>query len=149
MSTATRDFRERTRERFPEAPELDTTPTLLRRLLTDVGVLFGQELALLKAETSRSVADMRAATVSMAIGGAVLMAGFIFLLLSAVYALSEVVAPWLAALIVGGAVTLIGALMLATGRRKLQPASLAPRRTAEALRKDTQMVKGASHHEQR
>jgi hypothetical protein len=62
--------------------------------------------------------------------------------------LCNVVDPWLAALIVGGVVTLIGVVMLMTGSKKLEPRAVAPRRTAESLRKDTQMIKGVSEHEQ-
>ena len=147
MSTSTSDFRERTGPRNTEARDYDSTPGLLRRLMNDVGMLFAQEVALLKAETSRSIGEMKAATVSIAMGGAVLFLGLIFLSLAAVYALSNVVAPWLAALIVGGGITLVGVIMLVAGRSKLQPAAIAPRRTAEALRRDTQMVKGVSQHE--
>ena len=50
-------------------------------------------------------------------------------------------------LIVGGGITLVGVIMLVTGRSKLQPDAIAPRRTAEALRKDTQMVKGVTHEQ--
>ena len=148
MSTSTSDFRERTGQRNTEARDYDSTPSLLRRLMNDVGVLFAQELALLKAETSRSIGEMKAALASIAMGGAVLFLGLIYLSLAAVYALSNVVAPWLAALIVGGGITLIGVIMLVAGRSKLQPTAIAPRRTADALRKDTQMVKGVSQHEQ-
>ena len=74
------------------------------------------------------------------------MGGF-FLLLAAVYGLSNVVQPWFAALIVGGVVTLIGLVTLAAGRRKLAPASFTPDRTAAALRKDAEMIKGVSQHE--
>jgi hypothetical protein len=42
---------------------------------------------------------------------------------------------------------LIGVIMLATGRRKLEPKAIAPRRTAAALRKDTEMIKGVGQHE--
>jgi Putative Actinobacterial Holin-X, holin superfamily III len=146
MSTTTRDFRARNDDgsRSETVRDLESTSSLLRRLGTDVGTLFAQELALLKAETARSIGDLKAATVSMAMGGAVAFMGVFFLLLAAVYGLSTVVAPWLAALIVGGVITLIGAIMLATGRRKVEPAALVPRRTAEAIRKDTQMLKGVS-----
>ena len=149
MSTTTSDFRSRDRAgvRSAEAPDYESTPSLLRRLGNDVGTLFAQELALLKAETVRSIADLKAATARMAMGGAVTFMGAFFLLLAAVYGLSNVVAPWIAALIVGGVVTLIGVIMLATGRRNLEPEALVPRRTAEALRKDTQMIKGVSQHE--
>jgi hypothetical protein len=151
MSTTTRDFRSRARERdelrSADARDYESTPTLLHRLGNDVGTLFAQEVALLKAETTRSIADLKAATVSMAVGGAVAFMGAFFLLLAAVYGLSNVVDPWLAALIVGGIVTLIGVVMLSTGRRKLEPAAMVPRRTAAALRKDTQMIKGVTQHE--
>jgi len=148
MSTTTRDLRSRERDGLRSAEVRDeSTPNLLHRLVNDVGMLFAQELALLKSETARSIGDLKTATVSMAAGGAVAFMGAFFLLLAAVYGLSNVVEPWLAALIVGGVVTLIGVIMLATGRRKLEPAAIAPRRTAAALRKDTEMIKGVSKHE--
>jgi hypothetical protein len=149
MSTTASDSRARERGglRSVETRDYESTPSLLRRLVDDVGMLFAQEVALLKAETTKSIGDLKTAAVSIAMGGAVAFMGAFFLLLAAVYGLSNVVEPWLAALIVGGAVTLIGVIMLATGRRKLEPSSIAPRRTAAALRKDTQMIKGVSQHE--
>ena len=149
MSTTTSDFgsREHGGLRSVDARDDDSTPSLLRRLVGDVGMLFAQELALLKAETARSIGDLKAATVSIAMGGAVAFMGVFFLFLAAVYGLSNVVDPWLAALIVGGVVTLIGVLMLATGRRKLEPEAIAPRRPAAALRKDAEMIKGVTRHE--
>jgi hypothetical protein len=106
-----------------------------------------QEVALLKAETARSIGELKASTASIAVGGAVAFMGGFFLLLAAVYGLSNVVQPWLAALIVGGVVTLVGVILLSAGRRKLEPAAVAPRRTAAALRKDAEMIKGVSQHE--
>jgi hypothetical protein len=149
MSTTTSDARSRewTAPRGTEARDYESTPTLLRRLVSDATTLFAQELALLKAETSGSIRELKTATISMAMGGAVLFAGIIFLLLAAVYGLSNVMDSWLAALIVGGVVTLIGIVMLATGRRKLEPAAMAPHRTAASLRKDSEMIKGVSQHE--
>ena len=145
MSTTTRDF-SRGGLRSVERRDLESTPGLLRRLADDIGTLFAQEINLLKAETTRSIGDMKAAVISLAVGGAVAFLGLIFLLLAAVYGLSNVVEPWLAALIVGGVVTLIGIIMLATGRSKLEPSNMAPRRTAASLRKDTEMIKGVSQH---
>jgi hypothetical protein len=147
MSTTTRDFsRERSGLRAVEPREFESTTGLLRRLVDDVGTLYAQEISLLKAETTRAIGDMKAATMSIAMGGAVTFVGLIFLLLAAVYGLSNVVEPWLAALIVGGAVTLIGVIMLSSGRRKLDPSAMAPRRTAASLRKDTEMIKGVTEH---
>jgi hypothetical protein len=148
MSAVHSDFRSRERgDTGASARELESTPSLLRRLVDDVHTLYAQELALLKAETARSIGELKAAAVSIAMGGAVTFMGAFFLLLAAVYGLSNVVEPWLAALIVGAAVTLIGVVMLLTGRRKLAPKAIAPQRTVEALRKDTEMIKGVSQHE--
>ena len=149
MSSTTTDFRSRDRGGFRsvEARDYDSTPSLLRRLADDVGTLLAQEVALLKAETARSIGELKASTASIAVGGAVAFMGGFFLLLAAVYGLSNVVQPWLAALIVGGVVTLVGVIMLSAGRRKLEPAAVAPRRTAAALRKDAEMIKGVSQHE--
>ena len=149
MSSTTTDFRRRDRGGFrsAEVHDHDSTPSLLRRLADDVGTLFAQEVALLKAETGKSIDDLKASTASIAVGGAVAFMGGFFLLLAAVYGLSNVVQPWLAALIVGGVVTLIGLVTLAAGRRKLAPTSFTPDRTAAALRKDAEMIKGVSQHE--
>jgi hypothetical protein len=146
MSTTSDTLRSqsRTGPRSIEARDYESTPTLLRRLVNDVGMLFAQELELLKSETRQSIGDLKTAAVSLAVGGAVVFMGVLFLLLGAVYGLSTVLDPWLAATIVGGVVTLVGVLMLASGRGKLEPAAVAPRRTAQALRKDAQMIKGAT-----
>jgi hypothetical protein len=59
MSTTARDTgsRERTGPRNIEARDYESTPGLLRRLVTDVTTLFAQELQLLKAETAESIAS--------------------------------------------------------------------------------------------
>src|SRR5690606_40799388 len=64
-----------------------------------------------------------------------------FLLLSAVYALSLVVQPWLAALIVGGVVSLVGIVLLLKAKKSLDPKAMVPERTIESLRRDQEMVK--------
>jgi hypothetical protein len=147
MSTTASDYRFRENRTAGYGVEAESTPGLVRRLVTDVSTLFAQEITLLKAETTEAIGDLKAATASIAIGGAVSFLGAFFLLLAAVYGLSNVVEPWLAALIVGGVVTLIGLIMLATGRRKLEPSAMAPSRTAAALRKDSEMIKGVTRHE--
>jgi putative superfamily III holin-X len=149
MSASTTDVRRRERSglRSVDAYDYQSTPSLLRRLADDVSRLLAQEVALLKAETTKSIGDLKAAIASIAVGGAVAFMGGFFLLLAAVYGLSNVVQPWLAALIVGGVVTLVGVIMLSAGRRKLEPAAVAPRRTAAALRKDAEMIKGVSKNE--
>jgi xanthine/uracil permease len=73
-------------------------------------------------------------------GGAVAFAGFLVLLEALVLGLSERLAPWLAALIVGVVVAIIGYIMLHTGRKRLEPAVLKPRHTQESLRRDQELL---------
>jgi putative superfamily III holin-X len=118
----------------------ETTLGLLRRLMDELAMLFRQEMALATAEISRTLGKLTAGLVSMVTGAAVLFAGFLVLLAAGVLALSLVVAPWLAALIVGAAVTLIGLVMVLMGRKAVGPAALELRHSPESLRKDKEVL---------
>ncbi len=115
---------------------------LLRQLTREVPSLFTKELALAKAELSESMRATKAGAASVATGGAVLLAGFIILLMSAVYFLSTLMEPWLAALIVGGVVVVIGLIMVSAGKKKFEASSFKPDRTIHSLRKDKEVVRG-------
>lgn len=115
---------------------------LLRQLTHEVPSLITKELALAKAEISESLRATKAGAGSVATGGAVLLGGFIILLMSAVYGLSNVVAPWLAALIVGAVVVVIGLVMVSAGKKKFEASSFKPERTIHSVNKDKEAVKG-------
>ncbi|MDN3236499.1 phage holin family protein [Pseudomonas sp. WAC2] len=131
---------------YQEETGIDSNSTsiagLVRQLTREVPSLFTKELALAKAEITEALNTTKAATISMASGGIVLMAGFIMLLLSAVLGLSQVMAPWLAALIVGGVVCIVGLIMVSAGKKKLDPAAFKPERTINSMQKDKEAVKG-------
>jgi len=80
--------------------------------------LVRQELELGLAELDRRVDKLKIGLTAAAIGGAVLYAGILVLLAAVVLGLSNVMAPWLAALIVGGIVTGVGATMSYGGGHK-------------------------------
>jgi uncharacterized membrane protein YqjE len=115
---------------------------LLRQLTHEVPSLVTKELALAKAELSESIRATKAGAASVASGGAVLLGGFIILLMSAVYGLSNVMEPWLAALIVGGVVVVIGLVMVSAGKKKFEASSFKPERTINSVSKDKEAVKG-------
>ncbi|MDD1961211.1 phage holin family protein [Pseudomonas sp. 39004] len=114
---------------------------LLRQLMREIPELFTQELALAKAELQRNLNALKAGTAAVAVGAIVLLAGFIILLLAAVYALSMVLVPWLAALIVGAVTVIIGFIMLQAGKKQFEPAQLTPDRTLHALQQDKDALK--------
>lgn len=114
---------------------------LIKSLADDVTRLFSQEVALAKAEVSTALDHIKAGVLSLAIGLGVLFVGFIVLLFAAAEALSLVVAPWLAYLIVGGVVAIIGVILLLKAKKNLNPESMVPNRTIDSLKKDEAMVR--------
>ena len=114
---------------------------LIKSLADDVTRLFSQEVALAKAEVSTALDHIKAGVLSLAIGLGVLFVGFIVLLFAAAEALSLVVASWLAYLIVGGVVAIIGLILLMKAKKNLNPESMVPNRTIDSLKKDEAMVR--------
>jgi uncharacterized membrane protein YqjE len=118
-----------------------SVPQLLADLSHELGELIRGEGRLARAEVSEKVSQVQSGAVSLAVGGVVAFAGFLYLLLSAVMGLSNWVDPWLAALIVGGVVLLIGAIMLARGRSSMRADNLMPERTMRSAQRDADMVR--------
>src|SRR5690606_29501258 len=124
-------------------PENDSSVGgLLRQLTHEVPSLITKELALAKAELSESIRATKAGAASVATGGAVLLSGFIILLMSAVYGLSTMMEPWLAALIVGAVVVIVGLIMVSAGKKKFEASSFKPERAIHSVNKDKDAVRG-------
>jgi hypothetical protein len=107
--------------------------------------LVRQEIALGRAEVSQKISTAQTALTSVAIGAAIVLAG-LFIILQAVVNGVEMVlppemAPWLAPLIVGLVVAIIGYLMLKAGSAKLKPDNLMPHRTMDSLVRDKNVAK--------
>lgn len=122
----------------------DSIADLIRNLATDLSALLGKEIQLAKAEVGESVTDVKTAVGAIATGAVVAIAGLVVLLFSAVYGLSNVVEPWLAALIVGGAALLVGFMMVGAAKKKMSAESLVPDRTLDAAKKDQETLKRAT-----
>lgn len=122
--------------RKPATQEDESIGGLLRQLMHEVPQLFTKELALLKAETRENLKAAKAGVAAVSTGGAVMLAGLVILLLSAVYGLGNVVEPWLAALIVGAVAMLVGYAMVRAGSRKFDAEGMRPDHTIHSLQKD-------------
>lgn len=118
---------------------------LVSDLWRETSALFRAEAELAKVELSEKVSQIQTAIISLAVGGAILLAALLLLLDAAVNALAQVLppeqAPWLAPLIVGVVVGITGFIALAKGRRDLEARSLAPTRTMHSLRRDAELTK--------
>jgi hypothetical protein len=124
-----------------ESEDRDTqsVTALLHRLTHELAALFRQELALAAAEVTRTLRKILAASATAAAGGAVLFAGLLVLLAAAVLGLSHIMADWLAALVVGILVSVVGIAALVAGTRAL-PETLRPRRSARSLSRDKDVL---------
>lgn len=102
--------------------------------------LVRQEIALAKAEVSQKISTAQGGITEIAIGAAILLAGLFIILQAIVNAVAMLLppnlAPWLAPLIVGVVIALIGYGMLKAGSSKLEPDNLMPHRTMDSLKRD-------------
>jgi predicted phage tail protein len=120
-------------------------PTLFSDLTREMVDLVRQEIALGRAEVSQKISTAQAALTSLAIGAAIILAGLFLILQAVVRGLAMVLppemAPWLAPLIVGTVVAIIGYVMLKGGSAKLNADNLMPHRTMESLQRDKGLAK--------
>jgi xanthine/uracil permease len=115
---------------------------LVRDLANDVTNLVRQELNLARTEAQDKLHQTIAAVVAMIAGALLAFAALIILLDALVYGLTEAgLERWLAALIVGGVVAIIGFILVRKGQKDLSATRLAPERTTANVRKDINLVK--------
>ncbi len=118
---------------------------LFSDLWRETSTLVHDEVALARAELSEKVSQVGSGVTAIAVASAVLFGGFLVLLWAAVGAISLLfvaeVAVWLAPLIVGAVVMIIGFIALQKGRKDLRARNLRPARTIDSLRRDGALVK--------
>jgi len=118
---------------------------LVSDLWRESAALLRDEAALAKAEISEKISQVGSGIAALAAAGAVLFAGFLLVLFAVVglvaLALPEEKAPWLAPLIVGLAVLVVGWFLLSVGRNKLQARKLKPSHSMRSVQHDAQVIK--------
>ena len=136
-----REYRAETRHEADGKPLLGLFSDLWRETST----LVHSEAELAKAELSEKVSQIGTGAAEMAVAGGVLFAGFLVLLFAAVGALDLMIdsphAAWIAPLIVGAVVMLVGYVLLKRGQHQVKPESLAPEKTMQALRDDARLAR--------
>ena len=114
---------------------------LISDISDDLSKLMRQEVELAKAEVRQEAG--KAARAAGMLGGAG-FAGYmtaLLLTLALVAALSNVMDPGWAALIVAAGWAVIGAVLYVTGRQRLRTVSPVPRQTVDTLKEDAQWLK--------
>jgi uncharacterized membrane protein YqjE len=124
------------------APQMQrSVPEILEDIASNLTQIVQAEFRLAKTELKEGAE--KAARPGAALGAGVALAfyGLGFLLLAAVYALSLVMAGWLATLIVGGALTVAAGILIGAGSTKLKRVNLTPDKTIRTLEEDGQWAK--------
>ena len=117
---------------------------LVAALSRETTTLVRQEVALARVELTHAATEVGKDVGFLAVGGAVAYAGLLAIVAAAVLALVQAgVTWWLAALIVGVVVAVIGYLLVRRGLDALKRAHLAPRQTMDTLKDDVDAITGA------
>jgi hypothetical protein len=118
---------------------------LFAELASETTTLIRKEFELARAEVVRNASRLTAGAVMLVAGGLVALLGIQALIACAILVLCRWFEPWLAALIIGGGILAIGAILMLVGRQRLALRSLTPRRTIETLRQDRDWAREQLH----
>jgi uncharacterized membrane protein YqjE len=124
------------------APQMQrSVPEILEDIATNLTQIVQAEFRLAKTELKEGAEKVAGPGAALGAGVALAFHGLGFLLLAAVYALSLVMAGWLATLIVGGALTVAAGILIVAGGAKLKRVNLIPDKTIRTLEEDVQWAK--------
>lgn len=113
---------------------------VLSDIVGNVQHIVRSEFRLAKTEVTEELGKSAGAAILVAAGGAMLLLSGVFVMLAAVYALSIVMPPWAAALIVGVAEGIMAAVCIAAGLRKFKTVRVPPK-TAESMKENVEWAK--------
>lgn len=128
-------------------------PNLLRGISSDVTALLRNEVALAKAELAQKGTRLSHHAIAMALAGGLLLAGGLSLLVAGIYGLTALldlflplgVAVWLAPLLIGAVLGLLGWSRLKAARRAFTSEGLSLSTTAATLQENRQWLKSRTH----
>jgi drug/metabolite transporter (DMT)-like permease len=125
-----------------ESERTRSLPGLIADLFGQSSTLFRKEIQLAKTELSEKVTQGFIG-LGMMIGAAVLFISALNVLLAAAVTglVNAGVAPWLASIIVGVVVAIVGYILLNRGMAALKTDNLMPRKTTDQLAQDAALLK--------
>ncbi|MBV9470747.1 MAG: phage holin family protein [Abitibacteriaceae bacterium] len=103
--------------------------------------LMRQEVQLAKTEITQKVASAGKNIGFLVAAGVLAFVGFEALIAAAIIALALVLAPWLAAVIVGLALMIVSGILAFVGISSFKKTNMAPQETIETLKEDAQWAK--------
>lgn len=124
-----------------ETKEDKSLGELFSELASETSTLVRQEVQLAKTEIMGHVTAGVEGAAFLVVAGSFAFVGFQALVAAAILALSLILAPWLAALLVGLALLIIGGIMVPIALSRLKKLGQPPRQTIESLKEDAQWMK--------
>jgi len=117
--------------------------SLLGGIIGDVQTLVRNEIALARQEASEELHKVKTASIALASAGAVLALGGLLLLLALAKGVSALAnwPEWAGYATVGGVFALIGAILLASGLKKIKRVHPIPEKTAETMKENVEWLK--------
>jgi hypothetical protein len=126
----------------PAAPPSDQSVTrVVAGIINDAQELMKQQFALFKHEVKEDLRKTKEATLAIGIGATVVGLGVLLLCFGLVWLLNWAAAAlplWVCFAIIGGALAIIGAILLAAGKKKLGSINPLPGESAQALKENVQ-----------
>lgn len=114
---------------------------LFSDLSRELSTLVRQEVQLAKTEIGQKVSSVGKNAAFIVAAALLAFVGFQALIAAAILALSQVVEPWLAAIIVGGVLMLIAGVLALKALAGLKKDATPPKHTIETLKEDAQWAK--------
>jgi hypothetical protein len=131
----------------PRVPPASSPEPRLRELASELWEnsekLVRQEFSLALSELDQRVETAKSGLRTAILGGSVLLAGLLATVAAAILLLAEVMAAWLAAVVVGVAATGAGVVMLRSAKRRLAPDKKTLERTIPNVRQDVRTFQEA------
>jgi uncharacterized membrane protein YqjE len=122
------------------SPDQESAAGLFSRLISDASALVRNEVQLAKTELANAANNAKLGAAALAVAAVVMLAGAMSLIAALILGLAEVMEPWLAALIVGVVLAVIGFAMLQAAKKKFKATATPLPRTQASLQEDAAMI---------
>jgi len=122
--------------------EARSATDVLKDIIGNIQEIIRSEVRLARAEIREETGKLLNASRMLAIGAFAGIYAVGFILLSLVYGLASVVAPWLAALIVGVLLAIVAGVMVMSGRGRLKDVTPKPEKTIDTMKENIEWMKG-------
>jgi cytochrome bd-type quinol oxidase subunit 2 len=110
-------------------------------MLRNAQELFRSEIRLAKTEIQEEATRAASSALWLAAGSVVVLSSWSFLLWTAAYALSAVMAMWAATLVIALITATVGAIAIGVGVRRMKRVAPVPDRTIDSLKENLEWIK--------